>query len=60
MRKLSWLLLMVLVASMVEGIKVAALGTRRAGLVSTLTLSGASFANIHRLTSRFLREFQWR
>lgn len=40
-------------------IKVAALGQRRAGLVSTLTLSGASFSNIQRLTTRFLREFRW-
>lgn len=41
-------------------IKVAALGKRDTGLVSTLTLSGASFRNIQRLTARFLEQFRWR
>ena len=35
-------------------LKVAVLGRRDSGLVSTLTLSGASFENINRLTGRYL------
>lgn len=40
-------------------IKAAVLGRRDAGLVSTLTLSGVSFENIERLTTRFLERFTW-
>ena len=40
-------------------LKVAVLGRRDAGVVSTLTLSGVSFDNIARLTGRFLERFTW-
>jgi hypothetical protein len=40
-------------------IKAAVLGRRDAGLVATLTLSGVSFANVERLTTRFLERFSW-
>jgi hypothetical protein len=40
-------------------IKAAVLGHRDAGLVATLTLSGVSFANVERLTTRFLERFTW-
>jgi serine protease Do len=39
-------------------LKVAVLGHRDAGLVSTLTLSGVSAANIRRLTTRYLEQFR--
>ncbi|MDH5234290.1 MAG: serine protease [Gemmatimonadota bacterium] len=41
-------------------LKVALLGRPDDGLVSTLTLSGASFANIERLTTRYLGLVAWR
>ncbi|HEX9728587.1 MAG TPA: serine protease [Gemmatimonadales bacterium] len=41
-------------------VKVAVLGRRDAGLVSTLELSGVSFENIERLAARFLEQFAWR
>jgi hypothetical protein len=41
-------------------VKVAMLGRRDAGLVSTLTLSGVSLDNARRLTSRYLERFEWR
>ena len=41
-------------------LKVAVLGQRESGLISTLTLSGASFANIERLTTRYLERISWR
>jgi hypothetical protein len=41
-------------------LKVAVLGNRDSGLVSTLTLSGVSFENVDRLTSRYLERITWR
>ncbi len=41
-------------------LKVAVLGRSNAGLVSTLTLSGASWPNIERLTARYLGLVAWR
>jgi hypothetical protein len=41
-------------------LKVAVLGRRDAGLVSTLTVSGASFENIERLSRRYLERISWR
>ena len=41
-------------------LKVAVLGRSNAGLISTLTLSGASWENIERLTSRYLERVAWR
>ncbi len=41
-------------------LKVALLGRSNAGLISTLTLSGASFENIDRLSNRYLEQFAWR
>ncbi len=41
-------------------VKVAVLGRPGAGLISTLTLSGASFANIKRLSTRFMEQVAWR
>lgn len=41
-------------------LKVAVLGQPGRGLVSTLTLSGASFGNIERLTTRYLERISWR
>jgi serine protease Do len=40
--------------------RVAAVGARNAGLVSTLSLSGASFDNIQLLTRRYTEKIQWR
>ncbi len=48
-------------AGLYDGVvKVAALGHRREGLVSTLTVSGASFENIQALAERFLKGIAWR
>lgn len=41
-------------------LRVAVLGRSNAGLISTLTLSGASWENIARLTSRYLERVAWR
>ena len=41
-------------------LKIAVLGKPDQGLVSTLTLSGASFENIERLTTRYLGLITWR
>ena len=41
-------------------LRVAVLGRSNAGLISTLTLSGASWENIERLTSRYLERLAWR
>lgn len=41
-------------------LKVAVLGNGGNGLVSTLTLAGASFDNIERLTARYLERVSWR
>jgi serine protease Do len=41
-------------------LKVAVLGDRDSGLVSTLTLSGVSSANVERLTARYLEQIAWR
>jgi serine protease Do len=41
-------------------LKVAVLGGDAAGLISTLTLSGASFENIERLSERFMDRIAWR
>jgi len=41
-------------------LKVAVLGQRDSGLVSTLSLSGASFENVGRLTNRYLEHIAWR
>ncbi len=40
-------------------LKVAALGARNAGLISTLSLSGASFDNIQALSRRYLQRIKW-
>jgi S1-C subfamily serine protease len=40
--------------------RVAAIGARNAGLVSSLSLSGASFENVQLLTRRYLERIQWR
>jgi serine protease Do len=40
-------------------LRAAALGSHRAGLVTTLTLSGVSFANAQRTTRRFLESISW-
>lgn len=40
-------------------LKVAVLGRRGAGLVSTLTLSGVTFENVERLTGRYLESVTW-
>jgi hypothetical protein len=48
-------------AGLYDGVvKVAVLGHKDAGLVSTLTLSGVSFVNIHRLAARYLEQITWR
>jgi hypothetical protein len=41
-------------------LKVAVLGRRDAGLVSTLTLSGVTFENIDKLSRRYLERIAWR
>jgi serine protease Do len=41
-------------------LKVAVLGKPDAALISTLTLSGASFENIQRLSTQFLERIGWR
>jgi serine protease Do len=41
-------------------LKVAVLGKSDAGLISTLTLSGASFENIQRLSTQFMERIGWR
>jgi len=41
-------------------LKVAVLGRSNAGLISTLTLSGASWENIDRISDRFLERVSWR
>ncbi|HEX2090744.1 MAG TPA: serine protease [Longimicrobiaceae bacterium] len=41
-------------------LKVAVLGHRDSGLVSTLTLSGVSYENVGRLTGRYLERITWR
>ena len=41
-------------------LKVAVLGRSNAGLVSTLTLSGASWENIDRIAGRYLERVAWR
>jgi S1-C subfamily serine protease len=41
-------------------LKVAVLGRDDAGLISTLTLSGASFENIQRLSTQFMERISWR
>jgi S1-C subfamily serine protease len=41
-------------------LKVATLGARNVGLVSTLSLSGASFENIQSLGRRYLENIKWR
>ncbi len=41
-------------------LKVAVLGRSNAGLISTLTLSGASWTNIDRIADRFLERVAWR
>lgn len=40
-------------------IRIAALGDSRAGMISTLTLSGVSFENAQRVAERFLERMQW-
>jgi len=41
-------------------LKAATLGARNVGLISTLSLSGASFDNIQALGRRYLESIQWR
>lgn len=40
-------------------LKVAVLGRRNAGLISTMTVAGASFENLQRLTTRYLEFITW-
>ncbi len=40
-------------------LKVAMLGRRNVGLISTLTVAGASVQNIRQLTTRYLERLQW-
>ncbi len=40
-------------------VKMAALGSRTSGLLSTLRLSGVSFDNVQRVTRRYLESFRW-
>jgi hypothetical protein len=40
-------------------LKVAILGSQDAGLVTTLTLSGASFENVQQVTRRYLENIEW-
>jgi hypothetical protein len=40
--------------------RIATLGARNAGLVSTLSLSGASFENVQTLARRYMESIQWR
>lgn len=47
--------------SLYDGVlKVAVLGRRNAGLVTTLTISGASFENIDRVSRRYLEQISWK
>jgi hypothetical protein len=47
-------------AGLYDGVlKVAALGRRDAGLVSTLTLAGVTVSSIERLTTRYLEQVAW-
>lgn len=41
-------------------LKVAVLGRRNAGLISTLTVAGASFENLQRVTTRYLGLIAWK
>jgi hypothetical protein len=41
-------------------LKVAVLGKRDSGLVSTLTMSGVTFENIDKLSRRYLERITWR
>ena len=41
-------------------LKVATVGSRNAGLVSTLSLSGVSFNNVETLSRRYLENIRWR
>jgi hypothetical protein len=41
-------------------LKVAVLGNKDSGLVSTLSLSGVSYENVTRLTNRYLERLSWR
>ncbi|MGH7855169.1 MAG: S1 family peptidase [Candidatus Binatia bacterium] len=40
--------------------RVATLGARNVGLVTTLSLSGASFENVQKLTRRYMENIKWR
>ena len=40
--------------------RAATLGARNAGLVSTLSLSGVSFANVQTISRRYMENIQWR
>jgi S1-C subfamily serine protease len=42
------------------GLRAAALGARNVGLVTTLSLSGASFDNVQLLTRRYMENIKWR
>ncbi len=41
-------------------LKVAVLGRSNVGLVSTLSMTGVTFANVDRLSSRYLKQITWR
>ena len=41
-------------------LKVAAIGSRNAGLVSTLSLSGVDYNNVETLSRRYLENIRWR
>ena len=41
-------------------LKVAAIGSRNAGLVSTLSLSGVDYSNVETLSRRYLENIRWR
>jgi hypothetical protein len=40
--------------------RAATLGARNVGLVSTLSLSGASFDNVQALSRRYMESIRWR
>lgn len=42
------------------GFRVATIGARNVGLVTTLSLSGASFDNVQLLTRRYMENIKWR
>jgi len=41
-------------------LKAATLGSRNAGLITTLSLSGVSFDNVQSVSRRYLENIKWR